>query len=55
MREARSGGKSDRTGRKGKPYGASESFASASGKKIEKVCQMQKRAGFPRVSYWEGN
>ncbi len=91
MREARSGGKSDRTGRKGKPYGTSESltrlrafadhicvrsvpevsptapgamgkpygtsesFASASGKKIEKVCQMQKRAGFPRVSYWEGN
>ena len=26
MREARSGGKSDRTGRKGKPYGTSESL-----------------------------
>ena len=46
MCEARSGGKSDRTGRKGKPYGTSESLTRLRERKLKKYVKCRNARDF---------
>ena len=46
MREERSGGKSDRTGRKGKPYGTSESLSRLRERKLKKYVKCRNARDF---------
>ena len=46
MREARSGDKSDRTGRKGKPYGTSESLTRLRERKLKKYVKCRNARDF---------